>query len=122
MAVIDKAENAALSYAIANAALDQALALLDTDKEAIRAAHWNNRSTAARRVAVMCANMPKERADCALKEFNAMERGTICINVRRLIKQLETIALSMQGGAMPDKTGGDRTHQVNGITDIGTVQ
>ncbi len=122
MAVTSKQESQALSHAHANAALDEALALLHTDKEALRAANWNRRSQAARHIAVAAARLPKERAGDALKQFNALERGQICLAVRRLMKELEIITLAMQGGAFPDTTGGDRTHQFDGIASIGTVQ
>ncbi|AMP14880.1 hypothetical protein [Collimonas pratensis] len=110
-----------MSAVSGNAAIEQALSLLKTDREAIRSAHWNTRSLAARRIAVMSASMPKERADEALKNFNALERGMICIKVRQLIKQLEEVAIAMQGGVMPDNTEGERFHQANGIADIGKV-
>jgi hypothetical protein len=94
-------ELSALSHANGNAAIDAAFALLNTDKEAVRAAHWNRLSIAIRRIAVMSANLPKERADDTLNKFTALERGRINISVQRLIKEMSIIGKCMQGGAMP---------------------
>ena len=98
---ISTSEQEALSHANGNAAIDAALALLKTDREAVRAAHWNRLPIPVRRVAVMSANLPKERADDTLNKFTALERGRINICVQRLIKQLEEIGRAMQGGSMP---------------------
>lgn len=122
MALVSNEENAALSNASGNAAIEQALALLNTDREAIRAANWNRRNTGPRRIAMLAAGLPKERAEDALKTFNAFERGQVNLAVRRLIKELEIIALAMQGGECPDASGGDRGHQIDGIASIGRVQ
>jgi hypothetical protein len=79
-------------------AIDQAYSLLKTDREAVRAAHWNRLPMAVRRVAVMSANLPKERADDTLNKFTALERGIINIKVQRLIRDLEILTKAMQGG------------------------
>ena len=97
----DNQELSALSHANGNAAIDAAFSLLNTDREAVRAAHWNRLSIAIRRVAVMSANLSKDRADDTLNKFTALERGKINISVQRLIKELEIIGKCMQGGEMP---------------------
>lgn len=97
---ISKEEQEKLSHAVGNAAIDRALALLKTDREAVRAAHWNRLPIAVRRVAVMCANMPKERAEDTLNKFDALERGRINIAVRRLMNNLEVIGKCMQAGKL----------------------
>jgi hypothetical protein len=122
MANVSKSEQDALSFASGSAAIDSALSLLKTDREAIRAAHWNSLPMAVRRIAVMSANMPKERANDPLKNFNALERGRIALCVRRLSQKMEVAFKAMQGGELPDTTGGDRQHQANGITAVGTLQ
>lgn len=94
-------EMEALSHANGNAAIGAAFALLKTDREAVRAAHWNRLPMAVRRVAVMSANLPKERADDTLNKFDALERGRINIAVVRLMRDLEAITKCMQAGALP---------------------
>jgi hypothetical protein len=95
---------------------DELMAILGTDREAIRAAAWNSASGAARMIAVRCAHMPKEKAGQALKEFDAMERGLINLHVARLIHDLERVHKAMNGGAMPrDEGGAGRLNQANGI-------
>lgn len=100
-------EQEAISHANANAAIDAAFALLKTDREAVRAAHWNRLSIAVRRIAVMSANLPKERADDTLNKFNALERGKINVAMVRLMKEMEVISRCMQGGSLP---GGEAVH------------
>jgi hypothetical protein len=102
-------EREALSHANGNAAIDAAYSLLKTDREAVRAAHWNRLPIAVRRIAVMSANLPKERADDTLNKFSALERGKINISVHRLLKQLEEIGRCMQGGSLPAASG-EYTH------------
>lgn len=97
-------EMEALSHANGNAAIDAAFTLLKTDREAVRAAHWNRLPMAVRRVAVMSANLPKERADDTLNKFDALERGRINIAVVRLMRDLEVITKCMQAGAIPAPT------------------
>ena len=84
-----------------NQCIEQAYSLLKTDREAVRAAHWNRLPIGVRRIAVMSANLPKERADDTLNKFTALERGRINICVQRLIKNLEIIGRCMQGGDVP---------------------
>jgi hypothetical protein len=61
-------EQQALSHAAGNAAIQDAYNILGyKDREAVRAAHWMRLPLPARRVAVMSANLPKERADDALE-------------------------------------------------------
>jgi hypothetical protein len=99
-------EQDALSSAAANAAIQDAYNILGfKDREAVRAAHWIRLPLAARRVAVMCANLPKERADDALDKFNAFERGQINLAVIRLMRDLEQVKKAMQGGEVPAAAG-----------------
>ena len=98
-------EQQALSHAAANAAIQKAYNIIGKDREAVRAAHWIRLPLAARRVAVMCANLPKERADDALDKFNAFERGQINLAVIRLMRDLEQVKKAMQGGEVPAAAG-----------------
>jgi hypothetical protein len=82
---------------------DAALALLKegvslADIEAVRAHFWRASSIPARRVAMMAANMSKDRADDALAKFDGLERGRVHMAVDRLIEQLEQIKKCMNGG------------------------
>ncbi len=113
-----KAEQAALSKAVGNAALDQCRELLNTDKEAIRSSFWNSRKTGTRKIALMVAGLPLDRAEDALSRFTAPERVAIRDAARYIAQQMEIIARCMQGGEWPDKTGGDRTHQPHAVTGI----
>lgn len=106
-----KAEAAALSKAVGNAALDECRDILNTDKEAIRAQFWGSRTAGTRKVALLAAGIDKVRVDDALKSFTAPERIAIRDAARSLARNLEIIAQCMQGGVWPDKTGGDRMHQ-----------
>ena len=113
-----KAEQAALSKAIGNAALDQCRELLNTDKEAIRSAFWNSRKTGTRKIALLVAGIDQARAEDALSRFTAPERIAIRDAARYIAQQMEIIARCMAGGVWPDKTGGDRTHQPHSVTGI----
>lgn len=77
------------------------------DAEAVRAAYWTRSRQAARRVAVMAGNLPKERAEGALGTFNAFERGRIHIEIERLIADLRQVQKCMNGGHVP---GGEGVH------------
>ena len=77
------------------------------DAEAVRAHYWGKTRTAARRVAVMAGNLPKERADDALAKFNAFERGRIHIEIEKLIAELRQVQKCMNGGHVP---GGEAVH------------
>ena len=99
-------EQEALSHAAANAEIQKAYNILGfKDREAVRAAHWMRLPLSARRVAVMSANLPKERADDALEKFTAFERGQINLAVIRLMRELEKVKKAMQGGEMPAAPG-----------------
>ncbi len=113
-----KAEQAALSKAIGNAALDTCRELLNTDKEAIRATFWNSRKTGTRKIVLMVAGMPLDRAEDALSRFTAPERVKLRDAARYIAQQMEIIARCMQGGEFPDTTKGDRTHQPHAVTGI----
>lgn len=69
-----------------------------SDMEAVRAAHWAGLRIGVRRVVVMSANLPKERADDTLNKFDAKERGLIWLCLRKLVEDIEVAKLCMQGG------------------------
>lgn len=113
-----KEEQEALSKAVGNAALDQCRELLNTDKEAIRASFWNSRKNGTRKIVLMVAGLPLDRAEDTLGKFSAPERVAIRDAARYIAQQMEIIARCMQGGVWPDKTGGDRSHQPHAVTGI----
>lgn len=71
--------------------------------ESIRAAMWNRATIAQRRIACMCANLPKERADDALIKFNAVERTKIWTALDDLVDGLQGIQKCMTGGIVPQQ-------------------
>ncbi len=113
-----KKEQAALSKAIGNAALDQCREILKHDAEAVRAQFWASRKSATKKVALMAAGINPSRGEDALGRFNALERVAIRDAARYLAQQFEIIAKAMQGGEFPDTTGGDRTHKPHTVTGI----
>lgn len=113
-----KAEQAALSKAVGNAALDTCREILGTDKEAIRAAFWNSRKTGTRKVALMFAGLDLTRAEDALSRFSGPERVKIRDAARYIAQQMEIISKCMAGGEWPDSTGGDRSHKPHAVTGI----
>lgn len=72
-----------------------------SDAEAVRAAYWSQQKQGPRLVAVIAGGMSKDRADKALGTFTAMERGVTWMAIDRLIDDLRTIQLCMNGGTMP---------------------
>lgn len=91
----------AISLANARAALDQCYSIIGTDREAVKAAHWARLPIGVKRIAVMSANLPKERADDTLNKFNSVERGRINVCVARLMRDMTVITKCMQGGKLP---------------------
>ncbi len=69
--------------------------------ESLRAATWNRATVAQRRIACMCANLPKERADDALTKFDAFERTKIWTALDDLVDGLVNIKKCMTGGIVP---------------------
>lgn len=68
--------------------------------EAVRAGIWAKMPLSARRVACLCANMPKERAMDELNKFNAFERTRIWTAIDNLVDDLEKIKRCMNGGVI----------------------
>jgi hypothetical protein len=97
----NSAEHQALSTANGNAAIDAALSILNTDKEAVRAAYWNRLDEKTRRMICHMAGMDPKRGEGALKTFNALDRGRIHMAARRLMRDVETILRCCQGGELP---------------------
>ncbi len=76
------------------------------DAEAVRAAYWMRLPLAARMVAVMSARLKKERANDALRTFNAFERGIMWVAIEKLQAQLAMAQKCCNGGAMPATPAG----------------
>lgn len=113
MAVTSKEETAALSHAAGNAAIEQALALLHTDREAVRAAHWNRLDERTRMMICHMAGLPAKKGKGALRDLDAIERGRIHLEVRGMLRSLEIMLRCAQGGAMP--SGPLANHSFDGI-------
>ena len=87
--------------------------------EARRAALWMAAAPAARKVALMAANIsPKRQAD-ALRTFDAFERGRVWVALSKLSKEFTVIQRAMTGGEVKSHAGAG--HEANGITEIGGI-
>jgi hypothetical protein len=115
-------EQDAVSHALASAAVDQALALLKTDKEAVRAAHWNRLDEKTRMAVCHLAGLDAKKGKGALRDLDALERGKVHCEVRRLLKALDTMLRCAQGGAMPVSAGALAGHAFDGIAAAGGGQ
>lgn len=105
MAVTSKEETEALSHANGNAALEAAFSLLNTDREAVRAAHWNRLDERTRMMICHMAGIGAEKGKGALRNMDALERGKVNRTAARLIKDLEILMRCAQGGEMPAAWG-----------------
>jgi hypothetical protein len=110
-------EMQALSSASANAAIDQALALLKTDKEAVRAAHWNRLPENVKKMVCKLAGIDPQKGCGALRNLNALERGKINRAAQRLIQNMEVLVRCAQGGEMPDAAPA-ASHMFDGIATV----
>jgi len=122
MGIASKVEADALSHATGNAAIDAALSLLSTDREAVRAAHWNRLDEKTRMMICHMAGLDAKKGKGALRDLDALERGKIHCEVRRLIKSLEIVLRCAQGGEMPVKCGALAGHSFDGIAAAGALQ
>lgn len=87
--------------------------------EARRAALWMAAAPAARKVALMAANISPARQSDALRTFDAFERGRVWVALSKLSKEFAVIQRAMTGGEVKSHAGAD--HEANGITGIGGI-
>lgn len=87
--------------------------------EARRAATWLAAAPAARKVALMAANINPARHKDGLRTFDAFERGMVWVALGKLTKECDAIRRAMTGGEVKSHAGAG--HAANGITDIGGV-
>lgn len=120
MGTASRHEAAALSHASGNAAIDAAYAILNTDKEAVRAAYWNRLDEKTRMMVCHMAGLPAKKGKGALRDLNALERGQVHRECQRLVKTLETLLRCCQGGAMPSTA--PLFDNGGGIAAMGAVQ
>jgi hypothetical protein len=105
MDMASKEEAGALSFAHANAAIEQAYSLLRTDREAVRAAHWNRMDERTRKMICHMAGIGAEKGAGGLRGLDALERGKVNRAAARLMRDMDTIMKCAQGGAMPAAWG-----------------
>lgn len=84
--------------------------------EARRAATWMAAAPAARKVALMAANISPARYADALRTFDAFERGQVWLALRKLTKEFDAIRRAMTGGEI--KSHACAGHAANGIANI----
>lgn len=120
MAVINQQEHDAVAHVVGNASIDQALFLLKTDREAVRAAHWNRLPEQTRKYICHMAGIGADKGASALRTLDALQRGKINRTAQRLLKELETLMKCAQGGDMP-VTGPTAPHAADGIA-ANTIQ
>lgn len=114
MANINSSEHSAVAHAAANATIDQAYFLLKTDREAVRAAHWNGLPEQTRKYICHMAGVGAEKGALPLRSLDALERGKVNRTAQRLIRELEALVKCAQGGEMP-VTSPAAPHELNGI-------
>lgn len=115
MGIASKEEADALSHATGNAAIEAVLSMLNTDREAVRAAHWNRMDERTRMMVCHMAGIDAKKGKGSLRDLDAMERGRIHCEVRRMLRALEIILRCAQGGAMPVKAAALAGHAFDGI-------
>lgn len=73
------------------------------DAEAVRAAYWLRLPLGIRTIAVLAAQMPKERANDALNKFDCFQRGLMWRAIERMLADLQVVQKCMNGGPMPKR-------------------
>ncbi len=101
MAIVSHAEQNAVAHAVGNATIEKALFLLKTDREAVRAAHWNGLSEQTRKYICHMAGVGAAKGALPLRDLDALERGKVNRMAQRLIRDLETLIRCAQGGTVP---------------------
>ncbi|MBV8635553.1 MAG: hypothetical protein JO002_13755 [Burkholderiaceae bacterium] len=106
MVAASAAEQSAVSHAAGNAAIEQSLFLLKTDREAVRAAHWNSLPEQTRKYICHMAEIGADKGALPLRDLNAFDRGRVNRTAQRLMRELETLIRCAQGGDIPVAVGG----------------
>jgi hypothetical protein len=88
---------------IKKARIDACLRQIDAKQSlaSLQAAVWNRATLAQRRIACMCANIDKDRANDSLTKFDAFERTKMWTALDDLIDGLVNIQKCMTGGKVP---------------------
>ncbi|PFH10844.1 hypothetical protein BCF11_3278 [Collimonas sp. PA-H2] len=99
---------------IAYTHLTHAYIMLAGDKESVRAGRWNGIPPRDRQMLAHMAGIGSKKGDTTLQSLNALERGKLHCEARRLIKQLEIVLRCAQGGDLSSQfpTAG---HESDGI-------
>lgn len=101
MSIVSAAEHTAVAHAVGNATIDKALFLLRTDREAVRAAHWNGLPEQTRKYICHMAGVGAAKGALPLRDLNALERGKVNRMAYSLIRDLEKLMKCCQGGTNP---------------------
>ncbi|WP_211474651.1 hypothetical protein [Collimonas humicola] len=88
---------------IAYTHLTHAYIMLAGDKESVRAGRWNGIPPRDRQMLAHMAGIGSKKGDTTLQSLNALERGKLHCEARRLIKQLEIVLRCAQGGELPSQ-------------------
>ncbi len=101
MSIVSAAEQSAVAHAVGNATIEKAYFLLRTDREAVRAAHWNGLPEQTRKYICHMAGVGAAKGALPLRNLNALERGKVNRMAYSLIRDLEKLMKCCQGGEMP---------------------
>ncbi|WP_211461808.1 hypothetical protein [Collimonas silvisoli] len=88
---------------IAQTHLQHAYVVLAGDKESVRAAYWKRVSQRGRKMILWSAGLDVKKSEGTLQSFDALERGRMHCEARRIIKEMELILRCAQGGELPSR-------------------
>jgi len=102
------------AHSVGHAHLNVAYVMLAGDKESLRASHWNRVSPRVRKMLAWMAGLDGKKGDGTLQALDALERGKLHCEARRLIKELEIVLRCAQGGQLPSQFP-PANHEPDGI-------
>ena len=101
-------------HGIAQFHLEHAYIVLAGDKESVRAARWNGIPPRDRQMLAHMSGIGAKKGDVPLQSLNALERGKLHCEARRLLKQLQNVLRCAQGGELPSQFP-PASHESDGI-------
>jgi len=99
---------------IAEMHLHHAYVVLGGDKESVRAGYWMRVSPRGRKMILWSAGLDAGKSEGTLQSFDALERGKMHCEARRIIKEMEFILRCAQGGDIPSRFPA-ASHAADGI-------